>query len=112
VQAIPLDVGLDFAIPLGLLVTELVTNSLKHAFPDGTGAIAVTLNRSENGCINLVVSDDGKGCIGAVTVPSQQKRGLGSRIIEGLVAQLEGTLSVQHTHGTRSELRVAVPVRA
>jgi two-component sensor histidine kinase len=45
VRAVPLDVGLDFAIPLGLVVTGLVTNSLKHAFPHGSGNIAVILEQ-------------------------------------------------------------------
>jgi two-component sensor histidine kinase len=61
VEAIPLDVGLDFAIPLGLLVNELVTNSLKHAFPDGGGEIEVNLSRADGGELLLVVADNGKG---------------------------------------------------
>ena len=61
VRAVPLNVGLDFAIPLGLLVTELVTNSLKHAFSCGGGNITVVLEQAEHGEVVLVVSDDGKG---------------------------------------------------
>jgi len=111
VQAIPLNVGLDFAIPLGLLVTELITNSLKHAFPNGTGAIEVTLAQSGAGNIDLVVADNGKGYPGAV-IGSCQRKGLGSSIIDGLVAQLEGTLLVESAHGTRTEICLAAPLRA
>jgi two-component sensor histidine kinase len=111
VRAMPLDVGLDFAIPLGLLVTELVTNSLKHAFPDGKGNIDVALDRSEDGAIALVVSDDGKGRESANVVPGARKAAtLGTSIIQGLVAQLQATMEVQHANGTRSEIRVASPV--
>ncbi|HEX3486925.1 MAG TPA: PAS domain S-box protein, partial [Micropepsaceae bacterium] len=111
VSAIPLDVGLDFAIPLGLLVTELVTNSLKHAFSDGPGDIDVKLGRSETGKITLVVSDNGKGRKCGTVIADQPKGGLGSRIIAGLVAQLDGTLSIQTANGTRSEFSVAAPVQ-
>ena len=118
VQAIPLDVGLDFAIPLGLLVNELVTNSLKHAFPDGRGEIDVSLSRAESGGLLLVVADNGQGYSrgdageGFGGEPGV-KMALGSTIIEGLVAQLEGTIMVQSRRGeTRSEIRVAEPVAA
>ena len=104
VRAIPLDVGLDFAIPLGLVVTELVTNSLKHAFPDGKGNIDVVLDRSDDGAVALVVSDDGKGYTSADVESGGHKAALGTSIIKGLVAQLEATMVVQHTSGTRSEI--------
>ena len=110
VRAIPLDVGLDFAIPLGLLVTELVTNSLKHAFPDGSGQVEVVLERAADGSMVLVVADDGEGYPMAEDVPSAGRIGLGSSIIEGLVAQLKGTLVISADGGTRSEIRVAAPV--
>jgi two-component sensor histidine kinase len=112
VRAIPLDVGLDFAIPLGLVVTELVTNSLKHAFPDGKGNIDVVLDRSDDGAVALVVSDDGKGYTSADVESGGHKAALGTSIIKGLVAQLEATMVVQHTSGTRSEIRVAWPALA
>ena len=111
VRAIPLDVGLDFAIPLGLLVTELVTNSLKHAFPDGKGRIDVVLNRSEDGTVTLVVSDDGRGYGIADTVSSEQK-GLGARIISGVVAQLRATMTVRNSNGTHSEINIGAPALA
>ncbi|WP_165190567.1 sensor histidine kinase [Caulobacter soli] len=116
VEAIPLDVGLDFAIPLGLLVNELVTNSLKHAFPDGQGEIDVNLSRADDGGLLLVVADNGKGYsrdgAGLGGEPAA-KMALGSTIIEGLVAQLKGTIMVQSRRGqTRSEIRVADPVAA
>ena len=113
VEAQPLDVGLDFAIPLGLLVTELVTNSLKHAFPNGKGQIRVELAQGADGTVSLVVSDNGKG--GADAAPDEpgalsSRKGLGANIIKGLIAQLRGTMSVHTENGTRSEIRVAAPV--
>ena len=112
VEAVPLNVSLDFAIPLGLLVTELVTNSLKHAFPAGEGEIAVRLSRTPDGDLVLVVADDGQGyTVGAPT--PRAKAALGSSIIEGLVAQLKGTIMVESRPGkTRSEIRMARPASA
>jgi two-component sensor histidine kinase len=110
VEAIPLDVGLDFAIPLGLLVNELVTNSLKHAFPDGGGEIEVNLSRTDGGELLLVVADNGRGYSHQAS-NSGAPKGLGSTIIKGLVAQMEGTIMVESKQGlTRSEIRVAAPV--
>ena len=71
VAACRLDVNLDFAVPLGLLVTELVTNSLKHAFPNGTGTISVTLQKEADDVLALTVSDDG---VGLRTSPSRPGR--------------------------------------
>ena len=108
VQSIPMDVGLDFAIPLGLLVTELVTNSIKHAFPDGKGKVEVALTRSEDGSVALAVSDDGQGYSpgGEQSGPP----GLGTKIIAGLVAQMEGTMTTRNDKGTHTEVRIAAPV--
>jgi two-component sensor histidine kinase len=110
VRAAPMDVGLDFAIPMGLLVTELVTNALKHAFPDGAGNIAVVLERDSDGEVALVVSDDGRGRCGSDVKPVAKGAGLGSSIIAGLVAQLKGTIVVKDESGTRAEIRVPTPV--
>lgn len=107
VEAAPLEVGLDFAIPLGLLVTELVTNALKHAFPTGTGRIDVLLERSEDGQVALIVADNGQGYRIDEAAASA---GLGARIIKGLVAQLGGTMTMQAENGTRCEIRVPTPV--
>lgn len=110
VRAAPLDVGLDFAIPLGLLVTELVTNSLKHAFPTGKGDIEVALDRGDDGSVVLVVSDNGKGYDNVDPVSGGSTAALGTSIIEGLVTQLRGSVVVHRDNGTRSEIRIAAPV--
>src|SRR5690606_20346075 len=84
IDACTLAVNLDFAIPLGLLVTELVTNSLKHAFPDGKGNVTVTLAVNESGGeVVLTVADD--GCASLPTGAQElYKTGLGTRIVNGL----------------------------
>jgi len=104
VHAIPLDVGLDFAIPLGLLVTELVTNSLKHAFPDGNGRIEVLLDRRDDGTMVLVVSDNGSGYDILEASRKEKAPGLGSTLIDGLVSQLKATINIRRTNGTISEV--------
>jgi two-component sensor histidine kinase len=104
VRAIPLDVGLDFAIPLGLLVTELVTNSLKHAFPDGKGRIEVALDRRADGTMVLVVSDNGAGYDMPASPQKEKRSGLGTSLIDGLVSQLRAVLNVRRMNGTVSEV--------
>lgn len=78
--------GPDRTTPLALIVAELVTNAVKHAFRDGQkGNIRVGLWRDGNG-VRLMVSDDGVGLAG------QTSRKSGSAIVEALVAQLGGKL--------------------
>ena len=112
VRAIPLDVGLDFAIPLGLLVTELVTNSLKHAFPDGKGRIEVVLDRRQDGTMVLVVSDNGSGYELRETPQKQKMSGLGTTLIQGLVSQLRAIMNVRKMDGTTCEVLFAHGVSA
>jgi two-component sensor histidine kinase len=107
VRAIPLNVGLDFAIPLGLLVTELVTNSLKHAFPDGKGSIEVMLNRRQDGTMVLVVSDNGTGYDVLEASRREKPSGLGTALIDGLVSQLRAIINVRRMNGTISEVLFA-----
>ena len=107
VRAAPLRVGLDFAIPLGLLVTELVTNSMKHAFGSGGGAIEVALDNAEAGQVVLQVADNGLGYKPAAR--GGPARSLGATIIEGLVEQLKGVLTISTDGGTRSVIRLPAP---
>ena len=111
VKADALEVGLDFAIPLGMLVTELLTNSLKHAFPHQKGAVTVELGRTDQSEVVLVVSDNGLSAPDG-SVADQASAGLGHRIIAGLVAQLQATMTVVRDGGLRTEVRMTRPAIA
>ena len=77
----------DRAIPIGLIVNELVTNALKYAFPGETsGTVTVVLKR-EPGELRLTVADDGKGID-----PRRANSGLGGRLVEGFAQQLGGQI--------------------
>ncbi|MGA0604263.1 sensor histidine kinase [Caulobacter sp. KR2-114] len=106
VEATPIPVGLDFAIPLGMLVTELVTNCAKHAFPAGGGHVRVTLNPAADGRLLLTVADDG---VGPSDVAPPRKPGFGSNIVERLVGQLDGELTVRKEGGTIVEALLPLP---
>lgn len=107
VDACTLDVGMDFALPMGLLLTEIVTNSLKHAFPDGEGTINVTLRADGKEGLALTVADNGRGYAQA-SAPAERV-GSGSSIIRKLVAQLGGRLEVRSGAGTVTEIRLPFP---
>lgn len=98
VSAGPIKVDLDFAIPLGLIVTELVTNALKHAFLGVPGRITVALEEDGEGTLTLLVADDGKG------LPADggysQNTGLGMKIVAGLLDQIGGRLHRDGSAGT------------
>ena len=108
-KVVPLDVGLDFAIPLGLIVTELVTNSLKHAFVDGRGTIEIALTQSGDGKVLLVISDNGIGYDVVENLDQLANSALGTRIVTGMVAQLRGRMVVTSEGGARTEIQLPAP---
>jgi two-component sensor histidine kinase len=95
----------DRAIPLGLIVNELVTNAVKYAFPSETrGTVAVTLKRIP-GQLRLMVSDDGKGAD-----PQGADSGLGGRLVDTFARQLGGKVERESgLHGTT--VRLILPSR-
>ena len=75
----------DRAIPIGLIVNELVTNAVKYAFPGETkGTVVVTLKRIP-GELRLTVADDGQG-----VDPRRADSGLGGRLVDAFAQQLGG----------------------
>ena len=94
---------LDRAIACGLIVNELVTNALKHAFPDGrSGTIRVELAVEDTRRCRLVVSDDGVG-IGPNLV--ERSATLGLQLVGDLTDQLRGRLETTRQSGTTFTLR-------
>ncbi len=87
------------AIPCGLIVTELLSNSLKHAFPDRKkGEIAVELHPNGNKKYRLVISDTGVGFPQGMDF--RQTPSLGMRLVTDLVKQLNGTIALSREKGT------------
>jgi PAS domain S-box-containing protein len=91
------------AIPCGLIINELVSNALKHAFPPGpksrkANRITVSVNPLPPDRIVLRVEDNGVGL--PKNLNPDTGRSLGLRIVKALVGQLEGTLEVKRSRGT------------
>jgi len=97
--------GMDCAIPLGMIINELVTNSLKHAFPEEReGEIRIEFNRTQNSSTSsqplftLVVSDNGSGF--SEKVDFENSDTLGFQLVNALVKQIEGEVELKRNHGT------------
>src|SRR4051812_44701979 len=88
----PLMISADKAIPLGLLINEIVTNSAKHAYPDGSGEIRVSGERRDAE-LHVEVSDQGIGLPADFDI-DQPRASLGFKVIKSLIAQLEGRIVV------------------
>lgn len=99
VQAPDEVIGPDVAVPLGLLVTEAITNAYKHAFHGADrGLIQVTVQRDSDAQLSLVVRDTGTGIdTGGSDI---EPGGLGRSLIEAFVRQLRGDLEVRSDQGT------------
>lgn len=97
-------------MPIGLVVNELATNAIKHAFPDGKGAIRIGLKRQADDAIRLSVTDDG---IGLDAAAGTKDTGFGSRYVGVFVRQLDGTLSqASSAAGSSFDLRLPVSILA
>jgi PAS domain S-box-containing protein len=97
--------GLEMAVPCGLIINELVSNALKHAFPPGTaGEIRIAL-RSTDGEFILTVSDTGAGFPPGLDFRHTETLGL--QLVILLVEQLGGTIELHRGGGTRFEITFA-----
>lgn len=90
--------NIDTAMPCGLIINELVTNSIKHAFPeDKTGTILIQMEQKDNQYY-LTVSDNGTGLPPQLNI--QNTETLGLMLVNSLVGQLEGNMDINREGGT------------
>lgn len=101
--------GVDVAIPCGLVINELVSNSLKHAFPAGKegSEICVDLCRTADGKLLLTVSDNGIGLPKDLDLRNTESLGL--QLVTTLVEQLEGTIELDRSAGTAFRITFSSP---
>ena len=94
-------VGIDQAIPCGLIVNELLSNSLKHGFPGShAGEVILTVAQPEAGQVRLIVEDSGVGFSEGFEIG--QTDSLGLLLVSDLTRQLQGTL--RQGSGARFEI--------
>jgi len=99
----------DKAIPCGLILNELISNALKHAFPgDRHGSVRVELRRTSARDVRLAVSDDGVGMTSSAD--PRRSASLGMQLVVTLVAQLGGLLEVVQRDGM--SFQITFPVEA
>jgi PAS domain S-box-containing protein len=97
IEDIPL--GITEAIPCGLIINELISNALKHAFPEGIGGdVTIQLFRGEANRITLTVDDNGVGF--PEHVDFRKSPSLGLTLVNSLVEQLSGTIELDRRGGT------------
>lgn len=99
VNIAPLEMDVSQAVPLGLILNEAITNSIKYAFPNGRkGVVTISLLETESNHYLLNISDDG---IGMPSGFDKKKPGsLGMSLMAGLSEDLEGNFSIENGNGT------------
>lgn len=100
------EVGLDVdtAIPVGLIVNELVTNALKYAFPEGrSGTVEISLQAQDDNTLTLRIKDDGVGF--QVNSNPSKDNGFGSRLVQLLTLQLDGQMEESTKDGVETVIR-------
>jgi PAS domain S-box-containing protein len=94
---VQINVLIDFAVPCGLIINELITNSLKYAFPgDRRGKISISLSQTEDGLIEIRVSDNG---IGMRESDMRNSKGLGLKLFKILSEQLQAKTVLESKNG-------------
>jgi two-component sensor histidine kinase len=98
--------SIDKAVPCGLIINELVSNSLKYAFPNGQGGeIHIGLHIDDKDMVTLVIGDNGIGF--PADADFHNTTSLGLKLVNILVNQLDGTIELENDHGT--ELKITFP---
>lgn len=105
----PCPISIDYAVPLGLVINEIVTNSVKHGFPaQQTGRVLVRLSLEQNNTILLDVEDNGVGLANGIDLDSATSFGM--QIVSSLIRmQLKGRVTLDGHSGTRYHIRFTKP---
>lgn len=97
-----INLNIETAIPLGLIINELMTNSIKYAFPQLEGTITITLKYLD-GEMELTFSDDGIGL--PEDFDLEKTEALGLKIVHSLIDQIDGKIEINNTNGTEFKLK-------
>ncbi len=109
IQAEEVPVSMDQAVPCGLIVNELVTNALHHAYQPGqSGRVSLSLRHSDPTTLVLEVADDGSGLPEQIDVATSSTLGL--QLVDSLVRQLDGHLTVDRS-GRGTRFAIEFPIR-
>lgn len=97
--------GINSAIPCGLIINELISNSLKYAFPEGrSGDISISLRSTDNGNFELIVADNGVGL--PIDIDFKKTESWGLRMVAILIEnQLHGEFSINRDRGTAYHIK-------
>lgn len=106
---------IDTAVPCGLIINELVSNALKHAFPEqSSGIITIHIQEPSNSELTLTVADNGRGMSEQVSFNNTQTLGL--RMVKTLTRQISGTITINRDSGTSFQIcfqqPAAVPAKS
>ncbi|MCK5197600.1 MAG: PAS domain S-box protein, partial [Spirochaetales bacterium] len=98
------DFGLDLAQPSALIVSELLSNSMRHAYPDGKGPIYVSLSENESDEITLLVKDNGVGIPESIVPENSDTTGF-SLVYMLATGQLDGAMEINRDNGTSVKIK-------
>ena len=108
IQSDQVALDMDTAMPCGLLITEIVSNSMKYAFPQNrAGEIFIRIRKEEENKIVIQISDNGVGMPTEVSIDKSESMGL--QLINALTNQLDGNLEVQRDRGTQFSITFTYP---
>lgn len=109
-HADPVILSADQAIPLGLLINELVTNAVKYAYPDGPGVVRVSAHEN-GGQLHVEVTDQGVGLPEGFDI-NQPRTSLGFKVILALLRQLNGQMTTVQSDPCGASFRIDMPLHS
>ena len=102
-------IGVDTAISCGFVINELVSNSLKHAFPgDRKGVIYIEFHSTGEKGFRMVIEDNGIGC--KSNKDQKKSNALGLQLVSAVMKHIDGSIKLDSTGGTRLEIDFRVPI--
>jgi len=107
ITAADIALDIDTAVPCGLILNELLSNSLVHAFPAGRGQISIDFRSQDEKIFTLTVRDNGVGL--PWTLDYRKAESLGWQLINALAGQLGGTIEVSSRPGTLVKIVFEIP---
>ena len=95
----PVFLSMDLSIPCGLIINELLSNSLKYAFPEKTGIISISIKKTSFKRIEIIVEDNGIGY--SKGLDSDNEGSLGMLLVRTLINQIDGKITLLKHKGTK-----------